>query len=115
MRPTKTQLRQARKRRIRAKVTGTSARPRLTVFCSLTSISAQIIDDTAGKTLVAVTSKEAGAKGKNIEAAKKVGVTVAKKAKDAKITSIVFDRNSRKYHGRIKALADAAREGGLQF
>lgn len=115
MRPTKTQLRQARKRRIRAKVSGTADRPRLSVFCSLTAISAQIIDDTAGKTLVAASSKSEKAKGKNIDAAKKIGVAIAKKAKDAKITAVVFDRNARKYHGRIKALAEAAREGGLQF
>ena len=108
----KSDLRLARKRRIRARVSGTAARPRLTVFCSLLYIYAQIIDDTAGKTLAAVSS----AKGKkNIAAAVKVGEAIAKKAKDAKVTSVVFDRNARKYHGRIKALADAARAGGLQF
>lgn len=111
MRPTKTQLRLARKRRIRAKVTGTPARPRLTVFLSLTKVYAQLIDDTAGKTLAAVASS----KGKNIAAATKVGEDIAKKAKDMKITAVAFDRNGRKYHGRIKALADAAREAGLQF
>lgn len=115
MRPTKTDLRQARKRRIRAKITGTSQRPRLTVFLSLTSVSAQIIDDTAGKTLAAASSKSEKAKGKNIEAAKKIGEAIARKAKDAKITAVVFDRNARKYHGRVKALAEAAREAGLQF
>ena len=115
MKPTKHDLRLARKRRIRAKVRGTSARPRLTVYCSLTSIYAQVIDDAARKTLVAASSKEAKAKGKTIDAAKKVGNMIATKAKAASITSVVFDRNARRYHGRVKALADAAREGGLQF
>ncbi len=111
MRPTKTQLRQARKRRIRAKVSGTAERPRLTVTASLLRISVQIIDDTAGKTLAHAVS----AKGKNIAAATKVGADIAKKAKDLNISAVVFDRNGRKYHGRIKALADAARAAGLTF
>ena len=106
----KTHLRLARKRRIRARVVGSGVRPRLTVYCSLSSISAQIIDDSAGKTLAS-----AAKKGKNMDAAKPVGVDIAKKAKTAGIESVVFDRNGRKYHGRIKALADAAREGGLSF
>jgi large subunit ribosomal protein L18 len=111
MKPTKYELRQSRKRRIRAKVSGTPARPRLTVFCSLTRVSVQLIDDVAGKTLAAAASS----KGKNIAAAKKVGADIAKKAKDLKISAVVFDRSGRKYHGRVKALADAAREAGLQF
>ena len=111
MRPTKTQLRQARKRRIRAKVSGTAVRPRLTVFLSLTRVTAQLIDDVAGKTLAFAVS----GKGKNIKEATKVGEAIAKKAKDLKLTAVTFDRNGRKYHGRIKALADAARAGGLQF
>ena len=111
VRPTKIELRQARKRRIRAKVSGTAECPRLTVFCSLTRVSVQLIDDVAGKTLASVTSS----KGKNIPAATKVGEAIAAKAKDLKITAIVFDRNGRKYHGRIKALADAARAAGLKF
>lgn len=115
MKPTKSSLRHSRKNRIRAKVSGTPARPRLTVFCSLQNISVQLIDDTAGKTLAAASSAEAKAKGKNMDAAKKVGAMIATKAKALSITSIVFDRNGRKYHGRVKALADAAREGGLQF
>jgi large subunit ribosomal protein L18 len=77
-------------------------------------ITVQLIDDVAGKTLVAATTKELKAKS-NIEGATKLGEAVAKKAKDAKITTIVFDRNAYKYHGRIKALADAAREAGLKF
>jgi large subunit ribosomal protein L18 len=111
MKPTKIQLRQARKRRIRARVSGTSVRPRLTVYCSLTRVYAQLVDDLAGKTLAASSSS----KGKNVKEATKVGQDIAKKAKDLKITAVVFDRNGRKYHGRIKALADAAREGGLTF
>ncbi len=111
MHPTKIDLRLARKRRIRAKVSGTAVRPRLTVFCSLTRIYVQLIDDAAGKTLAAVHS----VKGKNIAEATKVGESIAKKAKDMKITTVVFDRNGRKYHGRIKALADAARTSGLLF
>ncbi len=111
MRPTKLQLRQSRKRRIRAKVYGTPVRPRLTVFCSLKSVTVQLVDDTAGKTIAFVRS----GKGKNIAAAVKVGKDIAAKAKDLKIDTVVFDRNGRKYHGRIKALADAAREGGLKF
>lgn len=109
---TKYNLRLARKRRIRARVSGTAARPRLTVFCSLQRVYAQVIDDTAGKTLVSVSSPVGK---KNIVAATKVGEEIAKKAKDAKVTAVVFDRNARKYHGRIKALAEAARAGGLKF
>ncbi len=110
----KIQDRLARKRRIRAKVSGTAARPRLTVYRSLTNLSAQLIDDTAGRTLCAVSTKEAKAK-MNIEGAAKVGELIAKKAKDAGIEAVLFDRNGYKYHGRIKALADAARDGGLNF
>lgn len=111
MKPTKIQLRAARKRRIRAKVIGSAARPRLTVFCSLKRVYAQLIDDTAGKTLAHATST----KGKNVNEAIKVGETIAAKAKDLKITAVTFDRNGRRYHGRIKALADAVRAAGLQF
>ena len=114
MLPKKLQDRQQRKRRIRARVIGTSARPRLSVYRSLKGLSAQIIDDEQGKTLCSASSKEAKAK-MNLEGAKKVGELVAKKAKDAGVTTIVFDRNAYKYHGRVKALADGAREGGLKF
>lgn len=106
--------RQARKRRIRAKVRGTSARPRLSVFRSLRFLRVQLIDDETGKTIVAATTSEAKAKLTK-EGAKKLGTLIAKKAKDAKISTVVFDRGGYKYHGRIQALADAAREGGLQF
>ncbi len=104
----------SRKKRIRARVTGTTARPRLTVHRSLTQIRAQVVDDSTGKTLAAASTKEAKAK-MTVEGAKKVGELLAKKAKDAGVTSVVFDRNAYKYHGRVKALADGAREGGLQF
>src|SRR5262245_43602006 len=111
MKPTKSFLRLRRKRRIRAKVSGTPVRPRLSVSVSLTKVSAQLIDDTVGKTLADAASE----KGKNLKEAEKVGETIAKKAKDLKISAIVFDRNGRRYHGRIKALAEAARKSGLQF
>ena len=111
MKPTKSDLRLRRKKRIRAKVVGTSARPRLSVYVSLTKVSAQLIDDAAGKTLAYAASE----KGKNLKEAEKVGEAIAKKAKDLKVTAIVFDRNGRRYHGRIKALAEAARKSGLQF
>jgi len=111
---TRSLSRLSRKKRIRARVTGTTARPRLTVHRSLTQIRAQVVDDMTGKTLAAASTKEAKAK-MTVEGAKKVGELLAKKAKDAGITSVVFDRNAYKYHGRVKALADGAREGGLQF
>lgn len=109
MRPTKSELKASRKRRIRARVSGTSDRPRLTVFVSLTRLTAQLVDDVTGNTLAFAVSK----KGKNIAAATKLGDDIAAQAKAKKITSVVFDRNGRKYHGRIKALADAARKSGL--
>ena len=105
-----------RQNRIRAKVIGTTERPRLTVFISNTNVSAQIIDDSAHKTLVSVTSVGAKtAKGTLTEKATWVGGEIAAKAKAAKIREVVFDRAGRKYHGRVKALADAAREKGLEF
>lgn len=110
----KIQSRLARKRRIRSKVRGTNACPRLTVYRSFLQINVQLVDDAAGKTIVAASTKELKKKP-NLDGAKALGTLVAKKAKDAKISTIVFDRNSYKYHGRIKALADAAREGGLTF
>ena len=104
----------SRKRRIRARVSGTSARPRLTVHRSLTQIRAQIVDDQSGKTLAFASTKEAKAKH-TVDGAKAVGTLLAKKAKDAGVSAVVFDRNAYKFHGRVKALADGAREGGLQF
>lgn len=110
----KNQNRLARKRRIRARVSGTSQRPRLTVHRSLTGIQAQLIDDVAGKTLVFASTKQLKS-GANKEGAKKLGIEIAKKAKEAKITTVVFDRNGYRYHGRIQEFANAAREGGLTF
>lgn len=110
----KIQDRLNRKRRIRARISGTAARPRLTVYRSLRGIYAQVIDDEAGKTLVSASSAEAKAK-MNLDGAKKVGELIAEKAKKAGVTTVVFDRNAYKFHGRVKALADAAREGGLAF
>lgn len=110
----KIQDRHARKRRIRSRVSGDEARPRLTVYRSLAQMSVQLIDDKTGKTIAAASTKELKAKP-NMEGAVKLGEAIAKKAKDAKVTTIVFDRNAYRYHGRIKALADAAREAGLKF
>ncbi|MDD5751877.1 MAG: 50S ribosomal protein L18, partial [Candidatus Peribacteraceae bacterium] len=100
--------------RIRARIRGTAQHPRLTVYRSLTQVTAQLVDDAAGKTLAAASTKEAKAKA-NIAGAKKLGALIAKKAKDAGISSIVFDRNGYAYHGVVKQVAEAAREGGLQF
>jgi large subunit ribosomal protein L18 len=108
-----------RHERVRKKITGTAERPRLSVFRSNFYISAQIIDDSKGVTLTMASSQEkdlAKKKGtKNIEMAKKVGQLLAKRAKEKKITSVVFDKGGYLYHGKVKALADAAREGGLEF
>ncbi|MEO5691021.1 MAG: 50S ribosomal protein L18 [Candidatus Saccharimonadales bacterium] len=105
-----------RKQRVRAKVNGTEARPRLTVTISNMHITAQIIDDTAHKTLAAATTVgNKSAKGTLTEKAALIGADVAKKAVKKKITHIVFDRNGRQYAARLKALADAARKEGLEF
>ena len=103
--------------RIRQKVAGTSERPRLAVFKSLKHIYVQVIDDASGKTLVSASTrdKDSGTKGANAAAAKAVGALIAKKAKDKGIKQVVFDRGGYLYHGNIKALADAARENGLEF
>jgi large subunit ribosomal protein L18 len=100
--------------RIRAKVNGTAERPRLTVFKSHRYIYAQIIDDTKGHTLVSADSRKSDGK-KPVERAKEVGLEIAKKAKAAKITKVVFDRSGYLYVGKIKMVADSAREGGLEF
>lgn len=106
-----------RKIGIRKRLFGTTERPRLTVYRSLKQIYAQIIDDASGRTLVSANSVEAklGAEAGNKTGAVRVGKTLAEKAKAAGITKVAMDRNGFKFHGRIKALADAAREGGLQF
>ena len=105
-----------RKNRIRSVVSGTTDRPRLTVHVSNKHISAQLIDDTKGRTIAAVTTvSQKAASGSMTARAEWVGTEIAKKAKTAKVKAVVFDRNGRLYHGRIKALADAARAGGLEF
>ncbi len=113
----KNESRLVRHARVRKKISGTPERPRLSVYKSLTGIYAQIIDDVNGKTLVAASTldKEVKTKASNIEAAKEVGALVAKRATKAGIKTIVFDRGGYQYHGKVKALAEAAREGGLEF
>lgn len=113
----KADRRQRLKYHIRKKVKGSSERPRLSVFRSNTAIYAQIIDDIQGKTLVSASTYELGEKKEsaNIEAATQVGKKIAEKAQAAGILSVVFDRNGYLYHGKVKALADGAREGGLKF
>ncbi len=106
---------QLRKNRVRARVGGTASRPRLTVFISNSHISAQLIDDENGKTLAAATTVGQKLTGTMTEKAAKIGEQIAAKAKKAKVTSAVFDRNGRRYAGRLAALADAARKGGLEF
>lgn len=104
-----------RKNRVRAKITGTAQRPRLTVTISNKHVSAQLIDDVAQHTLAASTTVGAKHTGTTSEQAAFVGTDIAKKAKKAKITTVVFDRNGRQYAGRLSALADAARKEGLEF
>ncbi|WP_292009947.1 50S ribosomal protein L18 [Chryseobacterium sp.] len=105
------------KRRVRGKISGSSELPRLSVYKSNKEIYAQLIDDKSGKTLAAASSREKGvdAKGTKSEVSAAVGKAIAAKAKAAGIENIVFDRNGFVYHGRVKALADGAREGGLKF
>ncbi|MHA8083795.1 50S ribosomal protein L18 [Aquirufa sp. A-Brett2-15D] len=103
------------KRAIRAKIAGTAERPRLSVYRSNSAVYAQLVDDLAGKTLFAATSYKKDKVNNNVEAAKTVGLAIAAKAKAAGIVKVVFDRNGYLYHGRIKSLAEGAREGGLQF
>ena len=104
-----------RKRRIRARVMGTPERPRLTVTISNRQISAQIIDDTKHATLAASTTNKSAASGSMTEKGIWIGTDIAKKAKKAGITQVTFDRNGKQYHGRLAALADAARKEGLEF
>jgi large subunit ribosomal protein L18 len=114
----KTKRLERRKYGIRKLLSGTAERPRLSVFRSGLHIEAQVIDDLAGKTLAMASSKQDGLglkHGANVAAAKAVGDAIAKAAKAAGVTKVAFDRNGRRYHGRVKALADAARAGGLQF
>jgi large subunit ribosomal protein L18 len=113
---TKQQARLRRHRRVRAKVTGTTARPRLAVYRSNKTISAQVIDDSAGRTLAAASSQDKSLGSlKRADAPAAVGKLVAERAAKAGIATVVFDRGGYLYHGRVKALADAAREHGLEF
>jgi large subunit ribosomal protein L18 len=117
---TRAEARKARHKRVRKKIMGTPERPRLNVFRSLKHIYAQIIDDYAGRTLVAASTLDRELRDKiryggNIEAAKQVGALIAKRALEKGIKKVVFDRGGYLYHGRVKALAEAAREGGLEF
>ena len=116
-RPNTKAQRLKRHKRVRGKIAGTPERPRLNVFRSETNIYAQIIDDVAGKTLAAASSleKDYTCEGTKTDAAKKVGQMIAERAKAAGITTVVFDRGGYVYHGRVAALAEGAREGGLEF
>jgi len=110
------QARARRKRRIRGRISGTTARPRVSVFRSNKAIYAQLVDDAAAATLVAARSAEIDTAGlKKADVAKKVGELLAQRAKDKGIERVVFDRSGYLYHGRVKALAEGAREGGLVF
>ena len=113
----KKQIRERIHKRIRRKLRGTTERPRLAVFRSVAHIYAQVIDDAEGKTLASASSVDKGGKtnGGNVAAAKSIGKLVAERAKEKGIKSVVFDRGGYQYHGRVKALADAAREAGLEF
>ncbi|MBQ7097628.1 MAG: 50S ribosomal protein L18 [Clostridia bacterium] len=117
-RKNKEEARQARHARVRKKISGTPETPRLCVYRSLKNIYAQIIDDTTGKTLVSASTLDADLKanyGGNKEAAKAVGMSIAKKALDANIKEVVFDRGGYVFHGRVAEVAAGAREGGLDF
>ena len=111
--------RQRRHRRIRVSLSGTSNRPRLNVFRSLQHIYAQVIDDTSGTTIASASTNEpnlrASASGSKTDRAKLVGQSIAERAKEKGVSAVVFDRGGYMYHGRVKALADAAREAGLEF
>ena len=110
----KTQMRTQRHKRLRSTISGTATRPRLAVFRSNTSVYAQLIDDEVGKTLIAADSRKEK-KGTPVEKAKVVGAAIAKLAKAAKITEVVFDRGGNRYQGVVASLAEGAREGGLKF
>ena len=116
-RPNTAAQRKKRHARVRGKISGTPERPRLCVFRSESNIYAQVIDDVAGTTLVAASTVEKGFEGNggNIEAAKSIGKTIAERAIAKGIEEVVFDRGGFIYHGRVQALAEAAREGGLKF
>lgn len=108
-------IREMRKKRTRARISGTAERPRLNVFRSNRFIYAQLIDDVSGRTLAAASTKEAGAAGDKKAQAKAVGLLIAKKAQEKGIKSAIFDRGAYQYHGRVKALAEAFKEYGLRL
>ena len=115
---TRSAARRKRHTRIRLSVRGTPDRPRLSVFRSIDQIYAQVIDDTSGRTVASASSLEAGlrdADGTKVDQARRVGSLVAERAKGAGVTSVVFDRSGFRYHGRVRSLADGAREAGLDF
>lgn len=114
----KTTRRSRRKQGLRKTINGTPSRPRLTVFRSLQHIYAQVVDDLAGRTIAAASSLDVDAvsrKGGNVGSAKAVGQALAERARKAGVDAVVFDRNGFRFHGRIKAVAEGAREGGLKF
>ena len=113
----KKEIRNRIHRRIRRKLSGTAERPRLAIFRSVAHIYAQVIDDATGSTIVSASSVDKGGKtnGGNVAAAKTIGKLVAQRAQEKGIKKVVFDRGGYQYHGRVKALADAAREAGLEF
>lgn len=114
----KRNLRMRRHARVRKQISGTPQRPRLCVFRSARHISAQVVDDASGTTLAAAATVEEALKGRgggNVDAAATVGRLVAERARQAGVTKVVFDRGGNRYHGRVAALADAAREAGLEF
>jgi large subunit ribosomal protein L18 len=117
MRGTRASSRGRRHSRVRRKISGTAQRPRLTVFRSNRYIYAQVIDDLEGRTLAAASSQESDLRGSplNVDTAARVGSLLGERAKEAGVSSVVFDRAGYKFHGRVKALADAAREAGLEF
>ena len=112
---TKTARRKRIRLGIRRKLSGTAERPRVSVFKSNKAIYAQVIDDTKGVTLASASVKDIGKDGINVEIAKEVGKKLAENAKSAGVESVIFDRSGYPYHGRVKALAEGAREGGLKF
>ena len=111
-----TEQRRLRIRRgIRAKISGTAAKPRLSIFKSNRAIYAQLIDDEKGHTIAAASSRDLGASNANLEVSTQVGAKIAEKAKSAGVETVVFDRSGYLYHGKVKAFADGARSGGLNF
>lgn len=117
MKATRATARNRRRQRVRRKIAGTPERPRLTVFRSNRYIYAQVVDDVSGQTLAAASSQESDLRDSTltVETAAKVGELLGSRARDAGVTKVIFDRAGYKFHGRLKALADAAREAGLEF